>query len=136
MDTQITDHFAGIIAIAQATFEHVISVIDTTPERAILRLHAQYGKYRVFITELFSDRVRKYRYYVLRDDWVEAGFDNSPDPRALQLKYGRIAAEHAGEYIPHLHQENKTRLSLTEEMTFAAFVDWLKANIHSTNMGH
>lgn len=58
------------------------------------------------ITELFSE-LRKYRYYVLRGDWVEAGFDNSPDPRAIRLKYGRIGKEYANEYIPHLHRDDK-----------------------------
>jgi hypothetical protein len=66
---------------------------------------------------------------LLRGDWVEAGFDNSPDPRAIRLKYGRFGAEHAGEAVPHLHREDKTQLFLTDEMTFEAFVDWLKANI-------
>ena len=132
MDQQTADHFAGIVRLAQVTFEHVAYEIDATPQRAILRLQAQYGRYQVLITELFSDAVRQYRYYVLRGDWVEAGFDNSPDPRALRLKYGRIGAEHAGEYVPHLHRENKTQLSLTEGMTVAAFINWLQANIPPT----
>ena len=132
MDQQIADHFADIVALAQATFEQVTYEIDATPRRAILRLQAQYGEYQVLMTELFSEGVRQYRYYVLRRDWVEAGFDNSPDPRALRLKYGRIGTEHVGEYIPHLHRENKTQLSLTQEMTVAAFIDWLLANISPT----
>jgi hypothetical protein len=66
---------------------------------------------------------------VLRDDWVEAGFDNSPDPRAIRLKYGRIGKEYANEYIPHLHQDDKNHLSLTEEMTVSDFVDWVKTNL-------
>ncbi len=117
------------MALAQATFEQVEYTTDATPQRAILRLQVMYGAYRVFITELFSEGVRKYRYYILRGDWVEAGFDNSPDPRAIRLKYSRIGEEHSGEPIPHLHQEDKARLSLTEEITFTAFVDWLKTNI-------
>ncbi|HLO83878.1 MAG TPA: hypothetical protein VK203_02530 [Nostocaceae cyanobacterium] len=88
MDTKITEYFTNIIEISQTKFQQVNSTIDITPKRAILRLEAQYGQYRILITELFSDQVRKYRYYVLRDDWVEAGFDNSPDPRAIRLKYG------------------------------------------------
>lgn len=130
MDTQITDHFADIIALAQATFEQVDYTTDATPKRAILRLNAKYGQFRVFVTELFSDGLRKYRYYVLYGDWVEAGFDNSPDSRAIRLKYGKIGKEHAGKHVPHLHQEDKTKLSLTEEMDFIAFVNWLKANVH------
>jgi len=78
---------------------------------------------------LFSDEVRKYRYYVLQGKWVEAGFDNSPDPRAIRLKHGEIGQEHAGEHIPHLHLEDKTHLSLTKEMTFPEFVDWVKGNL-------
>jgi hypothetical protein len=108
----------------QVTFE-----ADATPERSILRLQADYGQYRIVVTELFSDTARKYSYYVLRGERVEAGFDNSPDPRAIRLKYGEIGPEHAGEPIPHLHLEDKTRLSLTEEMSFLSFVEWLKKNL-------
>ncbi|MBN1991542.1 MAG: hypothetical protein JW953_02480 [Anaerolineae bacterium] len=129
MDAAITDAFTNIITLAESTFEQVEYVTDFTPKRAILRLQAKYDVYRIFVTELFSDELRKYRYYILRGDWVEAGFDNEPDPRAIRLKYGQIGAEHAGEHVPHLHQNNKTLLSLTNEITFAAFVDWLKINI-------
>ena len=65
----------------------------------------------------------------MRGNWVEAGFDNAPDPRAIRLKFGKVGQEHAGELIPHLHSEDKTRLSLTEEMTFAEFVRWVKSNL-------
>lgn len=132
MDQYTTEHFASIVATAQTTFEYVSYVTDVTPRRAILRLQGQYGSYRVFGTELFSNGMRKYRYYILRGDWVEAGFDNSPDPRAICLKYGQIGSEHAGEPVPHLHRENKTELSLTDEMTCADFIDWLKENIQLT----
>lgn len=128
MDSEATRYFTDIVHLAQATFEQVEYVTEATPERAILRLQAQYGPYRIFVTELFSDKVRKYRYYVLRGDWVEAGFDNSPDPRAIRLKYGKIGKAHAGEHVPHFHQNDKSRLSLTEEITFAAFVNWLKVS--------
>jgi hypothetical protein len=93
-----------------------------------LRIEAEYGKYQILVTELFSDELRKYRYYLMRGDWVETGFDNTPDPRAIRLKYGKIGGEHAGEYLPHLHREHKTLLVVTEEMTFADFAQWLKDN--------
>jgi hypothetical protein len=115
--------------LARATFDQVESSTDFTPERAILRLSAVFGEYHVLAAELISQDARQYRYYVLRGEFVEAGFDNSPDPRAIQLKYGRIGAEHANEPVPHLHRADKTQLFLTEEMTFEAFVDWLKANV-------
>jgi len=75
---------------------------------------------------LFSDKKRKYRYYILLDDRIEAGFDNSPDPRAIQLKYGKFGKEHAGELVPHLHLADKTRLLLTDEMIFKSFIKWFK----------
>ena len=50
--------------------------------------------------------------------------DATPDRSIL-----RINAEYGGENIPHLHREDKTQLYLTEEMTFAGFVDWLKINL-------
>jgi len=129
LDQQIARYFAEIIELAQSTFEHVIYEIDTTPNRAILRIEAEYERDQILVTELFSDGIRKYRYYVMRGNWVEAGFDNNPDPRAIRLKYGKIDKDHAGEYIPHLHLEDKARLSLTEEMTFVEFINWLKINV-------
>jgi len=129
LDEKTSRHFAEIIELAQSVFENVTYEIDATPDRAILRIEAEFGKYQILVTELFSDGLRKYRYYVMRGNWVEAGFDNSPDPRAIRLKYGEIGEEHAGENVPHLHLEDKTSLSLTGEMTFAEFVRWLKSNL-------
>lgn len=129
MDEKTSRHFDSIILLAQSSFEQVEFEVNSTPERAILNLWAEHGRYRIFVTELFSDKIRKYRYYVLCGEWVEVGFDNSPDPRAIRLKYGKIGKEHAGENIPHLHLEDKSRLSLTEEMTFAAFVEWVRDNL-------
>jgi hypothetical protein len=129
LDTPPTVAFARIEALARKTFEQVKPSTDFTPERAILRLRAVDGDYQVLVTELLGEGARQYRYYVLRGEWVEAGFDNSPDPRAIRLKYGRIGADHAGEPVPHLHRADKTQLFLTDEMIFEAFVDWLKANL-------
>lgn len=88
-----------------------------------------YGSFRLFVTELFSENRRKYRYYLLKDNWVEVGFDNSPDPRALRLKYGQITTSQVGELVPHLHLANKTELFLTDEISYDEFLDWLSANI-------
>ena len=129
MDEKTSRHFTEIIELAVSVFGNIVYEIDETPDRSILRINAEYGKYQILVTELFSDGIRKYRYYVMRGNWVEAGFDNAPDPRALKLKYGKIGEEHAGENVPHLHREDKTQLYLTEEMTFAGFVDWLKSNL-------
>jgi hypothetical protein len=121
--------------MAHQVFNDVVVVADETPRRALLRLEANYGPYRVFVTELVDVYQRKYRYYVLRGDEIEAGFDNSPDPRGLRLKYGRIGAEHAGECIPHLHRANKTVFSLTDEIQFTDFVAWVQQHLPLAGTG-
>lgn len=128
MDTQTREYFADIIQSANAIFTGVEQTIDTTPERAILRLQAIYGEYRVYITELVDHERRKYRYYALKGEYVVVGFDNSPDPRVIRLKYGHIG-EHAGEYIPHCHEQNKTELRLTEPLDFPGFIAWLQLHL-------
>lgn len=129
MDANLAKHFAGLIALAREVFENVEETVDMTPVRAIWRLQAQYAGYRIVVTELCSGALRQYRYYVLHGDWVEVGFDNSPDPQVIRLKYGRIGKEHAGECLPHVHLQDKTQLALTVEMTFPMFVAWVKTNI-------
>ena len=132
MDTQTHHDFTRIVQQAQAIFTDVTYGSDATPERAILRLQATYGSYRVFITELRDATTRKYRYYVLKDAWVEAGFEYIPDPRALRLKYGKIG-QHAGELVPHLHRENKQHLELTDEMNMEDFIQWLREHFSGEN---
>ncbi len=129
MDPKTANHFADIISLAEATFDTVKYTHDSTPERAILRLEAVFGTYRIYVTELFSDRIRKYRYYALKDSWVEIGFDNSPDPRAIRKKYGKIEPPHVGEYVPHKHMNNKTELEVTDEINFNDFVDWCTSHV-------
>ncbi|MCW5205522.1 hypothetical protein VU08_01125 [Desulfobulbus sp. F5] len=128
MDEKIAEYFAAVITTAAGIFENCAHEQDCTPERAILQLHGEYGSCKILITELFSDKLRKYRYYVLQGNRVEAGFDNAPDPRAIRMKYGKIGKEHAGENIPHLHLDDKTSMVLTEEMMFSDFVEWLQGN--------
>ncbi len=128
MDKKASDHFAHIIKSVLNLLTQPEYDTDITPERAILHIRGQYGSCRVFITELLSDGLRKYRYYVLRGNRIEAGFDNAPDPRAIRMKYGKIGKEYAGEPVPHLHLENKNHMVLTEETPFSAFVEWLEQN--------
>jgi hypothetical protein len=130
LDATPASDFARIIALARAHLE-LVQVVeeDYSPERAILRLTASYGRYRVFITEIVSHTSRHYRYYVLDGDLVVVGFDNVSDARALRLKYGRQRKKHIGELTPHLHLKDKTKLELTEEMTCATFLVWLQANV-------
>lgn len=125
MDQHITDYFDDIIQNAQRLWQNIDYEINTTPERQILKLTAQYKQHRLFITELWSDQNRKYRCYLLRENEVIAGFDNAPDPRAIKMKYGGLS-DHIGELVPHLHLKNKTELRLTDEMFFTDFLGWLE----------
>ena len=53
--------------------------------------------------------------------------------RIMMAPFTSIASDGSavsfGENIPHLHLKDKSRLSLTEEMTFTLFVEWLKDNL-------
>lgn len=130
MEPTSTDAFARIISQIQSQLAQVqVLEEDYSPQRALLRVSAGYGSYRVFITEILSTTARKYRYYVLDGDFVVAGFDNAPDARALHQKYGAAWKRHVGEAIPHLHLEDKAVLELTDEMTVDKFLTWLVENI-------
>ena len=129
MDNSTSEYFDNIISSSAKIFKQLEYRADITPQRAILHLKGQYGSYRIMITELLSEGIRKYRYYVLLGDTIEAGFDNAPDPRAIRMKYGKIGKEHAGETIPHLHLNNKTEIVLSDDMDFTDFIKWLKLNI-------
>lgn len=130
MGATSTDHFDRITALVRSHLDAVEMIEeDHTPERSLLRLSARYGRYRIFITEIISREIRKYRYYVLDGEKVVAGFDNAADPRALRLKYGHIGPEHAGEFIPHLHLEDKSKIELTGEIKCTDFITWLKTHL-------
>ena len=129
MGKEIAEHFADVIGHARTIFRQISFVTDMTPERSILRFNAEYGQYRIIVTELFSDEIRKYSFYILHEDRIEAGFDNAADIHAIRLKYGQAAKEHIGELVPHLHLKNKTELFLTDEMTFENFATWIRINL-------
>ncbi len=136
MGATIADHFAEITTLVHSNLDQVETLEeDHTPARSLLRLSARYGRYRIFVTEIISRRVRKYSYYVLDGEEVVAGFDNAADPRALCLKYGHIGREHARELIPHLHLEDKSRIELTGEVECAEFVAWLKTHLPLADEG-
>lgn len=132
MDPEIAEHFARIARQARLYLQNVEIMTDATPDRAILRLTAQRGPLRIIVTELSTDGERKYNYYALQGDYVLAGFDNSADPGAIRLKYGRIGSAHANELVPHLHTENKQRLELTDDFGFDSFLEWLRQNVPTT----
>ncbi len=132
MDPEATDHFIRIAEQARALLENVVIATDTTPERSFLRLTAEYGSRRIVAKEIMTVGERRYSYYILRGSYVEAGFDNSPDPQAIRLKFGQIGYSYAQERVPHLHTENKQKLVLTDEIDFNSFLEWLIQNVPRT----
>ncbi|MCD4791858.1 MAG: hypothetical protein K8R54_01395 [Bacteroidales bacterium] len=86
METETSKYFSNIISQINEFFSNVESTIDHTPQRQILRVNAAYKNYRIFITELTSPDYRKYNYYILKDEYVLVGFDNSQDIRAIKMK--------------------------------------------------
>lgn len=62
MGEKTSRYLDNVIRLAQSTFEQVEFETNSTPERSILNIRAEYGSYRIFVTELFSDELRKYRY--------------------------------------------------------------------------
>ena len=110
MNPEATEYFAKIAEQARALLENVVITTDTTPDRAFLHLTAGYGSRRIVAKEVLTIGERRYSYYILRGSYVEAGFDNSPDPKAIRLKFGRIGYDYAQERVPHLHTENKQKL--------------------------
>lgn len=129
METEIRTYFDDIVQQAAAFFDDLDHQIDISPERAILRINATYKQYRIFATELKSPEYRKYNYYVLEVDFVVAGFDNSPDVRAVRMKYSKLPESNADRLVPHAHFENKTVLKLTEELYFSDFIEWMQDNL-------
>lgn len=84
---------------------------------------------KLAITVWQTNGERKYAYYILQADEVIAGFDNAPDPQALKLKYGASYTKYRQERIPHQHTTRKETLILTNELSFAEFLDWLAENL-------
>ena len=123
MDREARRHFEQILTLARQNFSDVqVKHYDISARRAILKVTGAYGDKRVEITELLTPQVRKYSYYLLRSDFVLLGLDNSADRQALRLKYGTELAQHLHEPIPHLHTENKQKLTLTDEKSLVDFV--------------
>lgn len=124
MGREAQQHFKQILTLARQHFSDVqVKRYDISARRAILKATGAYGDKRVEITEVLTPQARKYSYYLLRFDFVLLGLDNSADREALRLKYGAEFAQHLHEPIPHLHTENKQKLTLTEEKSFADFVE-------------
>ncbi len=120
-------YFAKLIKLTQQNLDEVIShQLDLNSERALWEVQGLFKQYSIRLKEIFSKSGRLYSYYVIRDNEVLVGFDNYPDRRALQYKYGQNYKRHLGKLVPHQHGERKETLQLTEEMTIEIFMDYLQ----------
>ena len=127
MDNKIRMHFDEIKSVIRRKFSTVEVILDDISiERAILKLKASQGDYVIAITEIVTATDRKYSYYLLHREQVIIGLDNSPDRKALQLKYGNSYVFHLNEVVPHEHSQGKTSLKLTEEKFFQDFIEILE----------
>lgn len=103
---------------------------EVSIERWRVDLTGSFGDYTVHISEISAMNWRKYAYYVLKDNSIVVGFDNSPDVYAIEMKYPEEPQAHRHERVPHRHGANKSELVLTNEMTFERFIEWLKTNLN------
>ena len=94
-----------------------------------MRINATFKENRVFIVELISSDYRKYNYYLLKNNYVIVGFDNSQDVRAIKLKYKKVPKNDIDKLVPHKHLKDKTVLELTEEISISEFINWIEINI-------
>ena len=93
-------------------------------------MEGTYGTYRIVISEILSPEGRKYAFYVLdKSDVVVMGFDNSPDYKAVRMKYGDQYRQHIGERVPHRHSHRRESIRVTPEMTLEVFILWVEENL-------
>jgi len=98
-----------------------------TPDVAILDVECVYQTFRIIISEIIEATGRKYAYLLLdTSDDVVVIFDNSPDWRVAQLKYGVNYRVNRKERIPHRHSYKRKEFFLTQEMTLTDFLMWIE----------
>ena len=123
-------YFTTLTALAKRRLDSVHSdELDINPSRTVWEVHGFAGQFYIRLKEIFDQSGRKYSYYILDEDVVFVGFDNYPDRRALQQKYGREFTSHLSKLIPHKHGQRKETLELTAEMDVEMFLDYLQNDV-------
>ncbi|NJL59979.1 MAG: hypothetical protein HC887_10415 [Desulfobacteraceae bacterium] len=94
------NYFAAITDIAEKHLNRIkFKRLDVNSERSVWELHGVLSEQSdVRLKEIFTERGRKYSYYVIYENKVVIGFDNYPDIRLLQEKYGSDVANHIAEF--------------------------------------
>jgi hypothetical protein len=107
--------------LSQVDFER----LDINSARVVWEVHGSLDQLSIRFKEIFNQSGRIYSYYVIQQGTVLVGFDNYPDRRALEYKYGKQFTKHLSELIPHRHGHRKIALELTDEMTVDQFLNFL-----------
>ena len=127
------DHYTALTAQVAATLDTIsFKRFEYNQQRTLWKVHGTWGKYNVRLKEVHSAKGRMYSFYVIDASSVVIGFDNYPDRQALYANYQEAFASHLDELIPHKHTANKETLELTEPMTVATFLDYLRKEIPQT----
>ena len=106
-----------------------------TPDVAILDVECVYQTFRVIISEIIETTRRKYAYLLLdTSNDIVVIFDNSPDWKVAQLKYGTNYRVHHRERIPHQHSYKRQEITLTPEMTLTDFLTWIEHRFPNTSI--
>ena len=124
MDGQVERYLDQVFDLARQHFSDLQMVARAvTDEWGLIQLRGNFRDLDIAITEVMRPTGRKYSYYLLKDGRVLLGLDNSPDRKALRLKFGETFSQHLYELVPHQHAEDKLNLKLTEEQTLEDFVN-------------
>jgi hypothetical protein len=123
-------YFTTLTDLAQNSLDKIsLRRLLLEPDRVIWEVHGSVGQFDIRLKEIFNQSGRMYSYYIISAGQVVVGYDNYPDRRALQQKYGQGFTAHLSELIPHKHGVRKTTLELTEAMTVEVFLDYLHREI-------
>ena len=122
-------YFAAITDIAENCLNKIrFKRIDVNADRSVWEVHGNLSEcFDVRLKEIFTQKGRMYSYYILCENEVVIGFDNYPDTRLLQEKYGSKFVNHIAELIPHRHGRRKMSIELTENMSVKSFFEYLPA---------
>lgn len=119
-------YFTTITNFAEKVLDSVrFTRLEFNPDRTIWEIHGSINKLDIRLKEVFIRAGRMYSYYVLDQGKVVVGFDNYPDRRALEKKYGNNFTAHLSELIPHKRGPDKLSLELTDETTIERFSEHL-----------
>lgn len=131
METKTKEHFERLKSAIHNHLQNIkILKEDYSQKRHLLKIEGYYQNFRIKISEVIDAQKRKYSYYVLKDNYVTAGFDNAADPHVIRQKYGVDFKTHLLENIPHYHGSGKKELKiLDKETTYYAFFQWLTENL-------